>query len=145
MSMIDRQQDWPADGSLPPAVQEFVEWLVTPTWEREQPSQTAWAHAHHRHPNTVSQWKKDTRVKRAIEKRCDELNLSTDRIQEVINSVFKAATQGDMKAATLYLQHADRLAPKRIVIEDRTLSAMSDAELAEQLQAVGLLLEKDDA
>jgi len=57
------------------------------------------------------------------------------------DSIYRAAQGGDMKAATLYLQHADRLAPKRIVIEDRTLASMSDDELAKQLQAVGLMRE----
>lgn len=134
---------WPADGSLPPDVAEFVEWLVSPTWERTPKTQVEWARNHDVNAETVSRWKRDPRVKRQLEKRCDELNLSVDRIQEVINSVFKAATQGDMKAATLYLQHADRLAPKRIVIEDRTLAAMSDDELREKLAATGVLADNN--
>lgn len=135
-------QTWPADGSLPPHVAEFVEWLLMPKWERadDEKSQNMWAAKHGLAPVTVSHWKKDTRVKKAIETRCDELNLSTDRVQEVINAVFKAATEGDMKAATLYLQHADRLAPKRLVIEDRTLASMSDDELLKELAAAGVNL-----
>jgi hypothetical protein len=130
---------WPTDGSLPPDVIEFVEWLVS--MEKTPSTLRAWASEHGYAERTVYSWKKDRRVRRAIEERCDEVNLSPDRVQEVINAVFKAATQGDMKAAQLYLQHADKLAPKRIVVEDRTLSQLSDEELREQMVAAGIFEE----
>jgi hypothetical protein len=117
-----------------------------PRWERPEglTSQAKWARAHGFAPETVSMWKKDSRVKAAIQKRCDELNLSPDRIQDVMNAIFKAATEGDMKAATLFLQHADRLAPQRTIIEDRRVSSLSDEELRAELAQVGLLAGRPD-
>lgn len=140
-TMTNRSSDWPADGSLPAHVQHFAEWLLTPRWERgDQKTQADYARANGRRPEQVSVWKKDKRFKRYIDTRCDELNLSTDRIQDVINAVYRSAVEGgDMKAATLYLQHANALKPKRIVIEDKRLGDMSDAELMEELAATGLL------
>jgi len=132
---------WPEDGSLPEHVQRFVEWLITPRTERlpDEGSQRQWAKKWGVAAETTSTWKRDPRVKRAIEQRCDELNVSVDRIQAVVNTLFKNAENGDVKAAQLYLQYVDRLAPKRVVIEDRRLSDMSDDELARELQAAGLL------
>jgi hypothetical protein len=134
-------RQWPLDGSLPDYVQAYVEWLVTPDWERpaDQKSESAYLRVNHHGTNQGTLWRKDKRVQREIEKRCQELNLSTDRIQEVISAIFKAAKNGDMKAAQLYLQHVDKLAPKRVVIEDARLSEMSDEELRRELEAEGLL------
>lgn len=134
-------QIWPEDGSLPERVQRFVEWLLTPKQERDpdEQSQRAWAQKYGVATETTSTWKRDPRVRKAIEKRADELNVSVDRIQSVVNALFKNAENGDVKAAALYLQYVDRLAPKRVIIEDRRLSDMSDDELAKELGAAGLL------
>jgi len=138
--MKPRPQEWPHDGTLPANVQEFLEWLLTPTFDREPRTQAEWGRQHGGiHPNTMSQWKRDKRFREAFDKRAQELNLSPYRIQEVLDGVFKAAASGDMKAAQLYLQHVNQLAPKRLVIEDRSIAALSDAELREALSAEGLL------
>lgn len=145
---IESQKSWwPADGSLPPHVAEFVEWLVLPKWERpeDERSQVAWAKKHGFDRMTLTAWKKDKRVKAAIEKRCDELNLSPDRAQEVMNAIFRAATEGDMKAAQLFLQHADRLKPNRVVIEDRRIADLSDDELRDEMSRLGLLAGDDQS
>lgn len=119
--------------------EEYIEWLVMPEWEREIKSQAEWGRIHNRSAWTLTAWKKDPAFRRKLEARCDSVNLGPDRVQEVINAVFRSAKDGDMKAAALYLQHADRLAPKRVVIEDRKLSAMSDVEFQAALQEHGLL------
>lgn len=133
-----RPNQWPEDGSLPQHVEDFVQWLVRPLWDRTPKSQADYGRANNVRPEQLSNWKRDPRVKKRIQELCDELNLSTERIQQVLNSVFRAATEGDMKAATLYLQHADRLAPRRVVIEDQRLSSMSDDELKAELAAAGM-------
>lgn len=136
--------EWPEDG-LPPHVEAFVEWLVTPDWERpaDEKTQAAYERKHGHGQGQTTVWKKDKRVRAAIEKRCDELNLDPGRIQEVMNAVFQAAKGGDMKAATLFLQHADKLKPTRIVVEDKRLAELSDDELTKELAAAGLLVEGD--
>ena len=99
---MDVWNQWPKDGSIPEYVQRYVDWLVMPRWERpkELSSEKAWAVANGFSTGSLSSWKKDARVKAAIQRRCDELNLSPDRIQDVMNAIFRAATEGGMKAAT---------------------------------------------
>ena len=136
---------WPKDGSVPEYVAAWIDWLLTPKLEREPGNQTQadWCRNNDIAENTVKTWRQKGVVKRAIAKRADELNLSTERIQRVINAMFKAAEQGDVKAATLVLQYADKLRPQRIIIEDRTLATLTDDELREQLAAAGILAESN--
>lgn len=126
---------------MPEHVSHFIDWLLTPEWERPEgcKSQAEYQRTMGVSPSSITGWKRKASVKRAIQARADELNLSTEKIQEVIASVHRAAVRGDVKAAALYLQHADKLAPKRIVIEDKTIAGLSDEELHERLEAAGLL------
>lgn len=128
--------NWPPDGSLPARVQEYVEWLVSP--ERQPTSKVAWAKEHGTTQQTVHSWEKDDRVIKAIDKQASALNMSPERIQRVMNSVFRAAEGGDMNAAKLYLQHVDRLAPKRIKIEDDRVDTLTDEQLERELVTLGL-------
>jgi len=138
---------WPADGSLPPHVERYVEWVTMPTWERPADLKTrvAFAKSIGVAVARLGKWDKDSRVRKAVDKRCNELNLSPVRIQEVMNAVFRSATEGDMKAAGLFLQHADRLKPNRVVIEDRRIADLSDDELRAELGKLGLLAGMGDA
>lgn len=142
LPMMERASDWPSDGSLPPHAQAAVDWLCTPPSERaaDEKSQSAWCVKHGFHYGAITQWKRDRRFQVAWQKRADEVNMSTDRIQRVIESIHKAAVGGDMKAAALYMQFANMMAPKRIVVEDKTLAGMSDAQLRNELAASGLLV-----
>lgn len=135
--VVDVWNEWPKDGSLPARVQEYVDWLVS--LDRVPSTKKAWAAEHGVSVSSLGNWDRDERVRRAIDERCAELNMSPERIQSVINAVFMAAQRGDMKAAQLYLQHVDRLAPKRTVIEDRRVSSLSDEELRAELAGLGLL------
>lgn len=134
---MDVWNQWPKDGSLPAVVEEYVEWLVS--MERQPSTKRAWAAEHGVSVSSLTNWDRDDRVRRAVDARCSELNMSPERIQSVIDAVFRSAQQGDMKAAQLYLQHVDRLAPKRTIIEDRRVSSLSDEELRAELAGLGLL------
>ena len=70
------------------------------------------------------------------EQRLAELNVSPDRIQAVVDALWAAASRGDTKAASLYLQYVDRLQPKRVVIEDARVASLSDDELRAELDAL---------
>lgn len=137
---------WPRDGSMPEHVSNFIDWLLTPEWERAYDCKTQIAYCRHHDisPSSIKEWKRKPSVRKAIQARADELNLSTEKIQEVIEAVHRAAVRGDVKAAGLYLQHADKLAPKRIVIEDKTIAGLTDEELRERLAAAGLLADATD-
>lgn len=136
---------WPKD-EIPQQVLDWIDWLLTPKTERQPDEQTQaeYLRAHQIPEGTLKGWRRNPRVRKAIRDRADELNLSTERIQRVINAMFKAAEQGDVKAAALVLQFTERLAPKRIIIEDRTLSGMSDEQLRQELAAAGLLADADE-
>lgn len=111
----------------------YIEWLCDP--ERVG-SKASWARENGVAVQTVYNWMNDRWFKAAYEQRLAELNIHPDRIQAVVDSLWKAAKGGDTKAATLYLQYVDRLQPKRVVIEDARVAALSDAELAAELQSL---------
>ena len=50
--------------------------------------------------------------------------------------MYRQASQGDVKAAALYLQYIDKFTPKRRVMVDdqRDASGLSDIELAAELE-----------
>jgi hypothetical protein len=137
---------WPKDGSVPDYVQDWINWLLTPKAERRDDQQTleAYCITQNINPDTTRSWRQRNRVRQAINRTADELNLSTERIQRVIDAMFKEAEKGDTKAAALVLQYADKLQPKRIIIEDRTLGGMSDEELRRQLANAGMLADDPD-
>ncbi len=137
---------WPKDGSVPDYVEHWIDWLLTPKDQRPAGQETleAYCASHNLSTDTTRSWRGRNRVRQAINRRADELNLSTERIQRVVDAMFRAAEQGDVKAATLVLQYTDKLQPKRVIIVDQTLSGMSDDELRRQLEAAGMLSGGDD-
>lgn len=65
----------------------------------------------------------------------------------MIDSLWQRASDGDVKAASLYLQYIDKFTPKRKVVVDdeRDIEGYSDEELAEALEAevINLRMVKD--
>ena len=72
------------------------------------------------------------------DRRCAELNIHPERTQSVIDALFRQAADGDVKAASLYLQYIDKFTPKRRVVVDdeRAASGLSDLELADELEVL---------
>jgi hypothetical protein len=66
------------------------------------------------------------------------LNIHPERTQSVIDALFRQAADGDVKAASLYLQYIDKFTPKRRVVVDdeRAASGLSDLELADELEVL---------
>ena len=125
---------WKEQGGPLTALQlEYVEWLCDP---ERQGSKKEWARAHGIAESTVFRWQNDRSFKATYEQRLAELNVSPDRIQAVVDALWAAASRGDTKAASLYLQYVDRLQPKRVVIEDARVTGLSDEELREELDAL---------
>ena len=96
---------------------------------------------------TVRRWKADPRFIREWDRRAAELNVHPERTQSVVDALYKQAAQGDVKAASLYLQYIERFTPKRRVVVDdeREASGMSDAELAAELDDLIAGLRSEDA
>lgn len=121
----------PTRTELRPLEIEFLEWLVDPT---RQGTIASWARDHDLHPQTPHDWKKHPTFKAAWEKRLKELNIAPDRVQRVLDALWDKACTGDSKAASLYLQYIERFTPKTtVVVHDRAVADLSDAELAEFL------------
>lgn len=120
---------WPG-GKPPEHVIAYVDWLVTPEAMREPKTKTAWAAEHGFNAKTLNMWEHDDRVRWAIRDRADALNMSPERIQEVMNALYRKAASGDVQAAKLYMEHVDKIMPRETPggggFED-----MSDEELNE--------------
>jgi len=80
---------------------------------------------------TLQYWRRQKWFKSALSGYLDELNVSPERIQEVVDAMFEAAKEGDTKAASLYLQYVDRLKPRetKIIIEDKRVEELSEGQL----------------
>ena len=125
---------------MPSDWSEFLDWLLSEV--REPGTQQEWAVENGVNERTVRRWKDNSRFIREWDRRAAELNVHPERTQAVVDALFKQAADGDVKAATLYLQYIDKFTPKRRVVVDdeRDASGMSDAELAAELeQLVGEL------
>jgi hypothetical protein len=133
-------ESWPSDGSLPAHAQAYVEWYCTPEFARAElglpVSEAEWCRVNNFDNSSPRKWRGKRNVKKAIERQFAESNVSPDRVQAVVEAMHKAATQGDTKAAALFLQYIDRLAPKRVVIEDRRIESLSDEEFQQEVEKV---------
>jgi hypothetical protein len=114
--------------------EEFIEWLVDP---ERQGSEKQWARDHGINEATKTRWKHSPFFRRGLQRRMDELNLSPDRVQAVLNNMHRLATSSGREAvmaAKTYLQHVERLEPTRKPIEDRAIKDLTHEELLEQLE-----------
>ena len=120
---------------------KLLDWLLLGP-ERDPLTQREWAKQNELHEDSVRRIKKDPRFLKEWDRRAAELNINPERVQSVIDALWQRAADGDVKAASLYLQYIDKFTPKRkvAVAEDRDVAAMSDSELADALESevVGL-------
>lgn len=119
---------WPG-GKPPDYVVEYIEWLVTPEAMRKPATKTAWAAEHGFSPRTLTDWDHDDRVKWQIRERADALNMSPERVQAVMNALYRKAETGDVQAAKLYMDHVDKIMPREHEAQ-KGFESMSDEELA---------------
>lgn len=122
------------DSLVMPALQsEFLDWLLTPEGEREHKTIKDWCDAHGTATKTTLSWRKDRRFRQEWERRADEKNISVDRIQNVIDTLYNAACKGDVMAAKMYLQHVEKMRPTKVVDTDADVAHLSDAELEAEI------------
>lgn len=139
---MQQETQWTQDENgayiMPPKQRLFVAWLTTPNWERpdDQRTSAGFARVNDVHPDSLKRWKRDPRFKAELDRALMELNISAERTQRVVDSIWMAANNGDMKAAALYLQYVGQFMPTRKVVhEERLVSALTDEELARELEA----------
>jgi hypothetical protein len=132
------QLKWIQDASgtlvMPARQREFLDWLLTAPAERQPPSQAKWAQAHMTSEETVRSWKRDPRFKEEWRRRADETVVSTERISALLDTLWQKGKEGDVQAATKYLDWAAKLLPPKGVADDESVKHLSDEELVEQLK-----------
>ena len=132
---------WKADPEtgmkvMPDKWKAFLEWLLQGP-ERVPYTQREWAKQNDIHEDSLRRIKRDPRFVKEWDRRAAELNINPERVQSVIDALWQRAADGDVKAASLYLQYIDKFTPKRKVAveDDRDVVGMSDTELADELEA----------
>ena len=114
---------------MPELQADFLDWLLSDI--RVPSSQALWAEEHGVNEKTVGRWKRDERFRKAWDRAAAEKNVGTERVQDVIEVIYKAAVGGDIKAAEMYMRYVDRiLPPTKVERVADDLEAMSDEELA---------------
>ena len=122
--------------TMPARWASFLDWMLLGV-DRVPATQKEWTAANGVHEDSVRRWKRDPRFIREWDRRAAELNVHPERTQRVIEALFGQAAQGDVKAASLYLQYIDKFTPKRRVVvdDDRDAAGLSNEELASALEA----------
>jgi hypothetical protein len=128
------------DYVIPAKQAEFIEWLLSD--HRRPSNQRQWAVENEVHERTVREWKRDRRFLAEWDRRAAEKNVSTERVQAALDTLWRVGTQqGDVQAITKWLEHVNRMRPPVQVAKDEEFEELSDEEL---VQALALELGYDD-
>ena len=131
------QQVMPSDWS------EFLDWLLSD--DREPRTQKEWALDRGVNDRKLRRWKSDPGFVREWDRRAAELNVHPERTQSVVDALYKQAAQGDVKAASLYLQYVEKFTPKRqLIVDEAEASSLSDDALIDELEGLLDGLRGDD-
>ena len=109
----------------------FIEYLVDPSGDKG--SMEKWGVENEVPRRTMFNWKRNRAFRLEWEKRAYEVYGGPDRVDAVVNAIYRKATiDGDVRAMQMYLQFVDKFTPKREVINTTSaqLSELSDEELA---------------
>lgn len=118
---------------MPEKQSRFLDWLLTPAADREHQYIKDWCAANGVDSHTPADWKRDRRFRREWEDRANAKNIGVERMQNVIDTLYEAAVDGDVQAAKLYIQEVEKLRPPRQVEADRDIEHLSDEELEAEI------------
>lgn len=114
----------------------YLEWLCTVPSERKPGTKQAYADGVGVSTETLRRWEKDESFRREWERRSGEIVGSPERSQQVLETLYRQALSGDVKAAQLYLQATNRMAPPTVTVKDeRSVAKLSDQELEAMIAA----------
>lgn len=119
---------------LSPEQHEFIDWLIEPQQTRDPKTQKEFGKTINAPTTTLSKWKKDMKFREEWDRRLHDLNISPDRIQSVIDSMWAQACRGNVKAAELYLKYTDRFTPQVEITHVTSVEELSDEELENEYQ-----------
>lgn len=117
--------------------EKYLNWLLVPSPHRNPKSQEAYAKAEGIDVTTLRRWQKKPHFKAEWQKRVDELQGSPERTQKLLDEIYQRALGGDNKAAQLYLQATNRLAPQQVnITHTQSLAEISDKDLEDLIASV---------
>jgi len=110
----------------------YINWLCTAPQERDPATKEAYADMVRVNVTTLRRWEKKDVFRKAWQTRVDDVQGSPERSQRLLDTLYDRAIGGDIKAAQLYLQATNRMAPPTVNVKTEKGSAeLSDAELDE--------------
>jgi hypothetical protein len=121
---------------------EYLAWLCTPPAERQPASKTKYAVERKVAPETLRRWEKLESFRKEWQSRVDELVGSPERTQTLLDRLYKAGLEGDVRSAELFFKVTGRMAPAQVTVTSaKGTSELSDEEL-DQLIAQRAVSEK---
>lgn len=125
------------DNILDERQETYLNWLMVPQGHRNPSSKAAYAKAHGVDETTLRRWEKKPHFKQEWQRRVEELQGSPERTQKLLDEIYARALSGDNKAAQLYLQATNRLAPTQVnVTHTQSLAEISDKDLEDLIASV---------
>jgi hypothetical protein len=121
--------------------ENYINWLCTPPQEREPASKEAYAASVGVNVSTLRRWEKKDVFRKTWQSKVDDVQGSPERSQRLLDTLYEKALSGDIKAAQLYLQATNRMAPPSVTLKsEKATTELSDSELDE---LIGLLAQRE--
>lgn len=121
--------------------EQYIQWLCTPPQEREPSTKEAYASSIGVNVSTLRRWEKKDVFRRTWQARVDDVQGSPERSQRLLDTLYEKALAGDIKAAQLYLQATNRMAPPTVTVKsEKATTELTDLELDE---LIGLLAQRE--
>ena len=126
---------------LTPKQERYLEWLCTVPSERQPATKKLMSVELGVDVVTLRRWEKKQVFRDRWQAHVDETQGSPERSQRLLDSLYEKALSGDVKAAQLYLQATNRMAPPTLnVTQQQKSSQLSDEELD---SLIGALAERE--
>jgi hypothetical protein len=115
----------------------YISWLCTPPSERTPASKEKYAQSIGVNITTLRRWEKKDVFRKEWQSKVDDVQGSPERSQRLLDTLYEKALGGDIKAAQLYLQATNRMAPPTLTVKSETnIGQLSDKELEDLIAAV---------
>lgn len=115
----------------------YIGWLCTPPSERVPSSKEKYADSIGVNITTLRRWEKKEVFRKEWQSKVDDFQGSPERSQRLLDTLYEKALGGDIKAAQLYLQATNRMAPPTLTVKSETnIGQLSDKELEDLISAV---------
>jgi len=116
--------------------ESYLVWLCTPPSERNPASKEKYAESIGVNVVTLRRWEKKDVFRKKWQEKVDDIQGSPERSQRLLDTLYNAALGGDIKAAQLYLQATNRMAPPQVTVKSETsVAQLSDKELESLIAA----------